>query len=358
MEHLHNGAHDSQAELRTACEQVGLPWWEDPSNASQVYHRNVVRAQLQHMPHAWSTATAATMATIQRNQALLDHLLLRATRRAVRVDVDLGAAHVQTSHPAFAALPAQLRARLFRQVLWLVSGHPYPPGTKHVERMHALAEAAPSRLGQTWAGEPAPDATAFERQYMQYFDVVSDGPAITDILRATPSINDHAAFELQYLSLGSALKHTAPPAAPQRAAPSGLHPGRRAKHNIAGCVVALDDDGMHVSRQPVLARQMPVEAVAPNSAVWWDGRFVVAVTGAAAGPLRVRALGRMDEHVRGAAQPGLMGVVPVVCGADSNAALAIPHLHYSTPQLRASATWLPRFSLDNDMAAFTESDGE
>jgi hypothetical protein len=138
---------------------------------------------------------------------------------------------------------------------------------------------------------------------------------------------------------------------------------RKHKLAVAGCTLELDADGtLKVTRQPMLTQQIKRIRLRENSAVWWDGRFVVSLTISSPqfiGDYYVRPLLYSDleklslsKEMSRRAHAGV-GVLPVVVNGH-DAIVSIPHLSYHKSPVHTSTEWIPRYALDNSMTHFIQ----
>ncbi|MBI2236345.1 MAG: tRNA lysidine(34) synthetase TilS [Magnetospirillum sp.] len=99
-------------------------------------------------------------------------------------------------------------------------------------------------------------------------------------------------------------------------------PGAR---TLAGCRVAPWRGRLVVSREA--ARVAPPVALAPGTAVTWDGRFAVRVAASAPAGLRLGALGGWRHQSGGELPAAVRSVLPALY--DDDGVSAVPHLSYN-----------------------------
>jgi tRNA(Ile)-lysidine synthase len=130
---------------------------------------------------------------------------------------------------------------------------------------------------------------------------------------------------------------------------AGIRASRRAasaRWTLARALIAAEPAAIRVEREPG-REPLPEIAVAPSTAVLWDGRFRVTVAAAFPGPVQVRALG--EAGVR-----DLRRRAPAAETAPARAAAALPSIWHegrliAVPPLRY---WAPPLTSNDVGAAF------
>lgn len=134
----------------TACQVLGLEWWNDPHNLDPAYARVRVRRQVlpvleEHLGPGVAAALARTAEQLRADVDLLDDL---ADERYAALLSD-GGLPVEP----LAALPTALRTRLLRRLALDAGAPPTELFHEHVQALDALVTAW---RGQKWIDLPGP----------------------------------------------------------------------------------------------------------------------------------------------------------------------------------------------------------
>jgi tRNA(Ile)-lysidine synthase len=122
-----------RADTRAVCRELGLSWFEDPSNKEDGPLRNKLRNDL--LPRL-TEATGRDLVPVLCRQAELlrdDEVLLDELAEAID----------PTSCRQLVAAPAPLARRALRRFLREASGGPYPPDAAAIERVRQVAAGGP-----------------------------------------------------------------------------------------------------------------------------------------------------------------------------------------------------------------------
>ncbi len=133
----------SKAELKDFLRKQNQPWLEDPTNATDKYTCNVVRAQLTPELNK-KAAMLATRIGLLRNH--LEHRLAEAMARTISIFPD---ATANMDMPAFKQLAPEYGLRVLAALVQTVGGDATPPRT---EKLHRLYEDLQSGKTRTLGG--------------------------------------------------------------------------------------------------------------------------------------------------------------------------------------------------------------
>ena len=349
--------------LRGVCEKFDNQWIEDPSNKNMSFIRNDTRRILAQFPTESTTAVPHIMASIHQNQEMLNHMLFAAAKSFLTLNQKEGCVEINIQHSEFTQLAHGLRLRLFRQVLWLVSGLHYPPGSQQVERIVKRLEQAVVSCPIEQSRSYVPEMAEFEQQYADLYLQQQNEPTIpiSALANSSQAPAPFALFEQQYLTEFEPLNRD------HLSSRSQVTPSKKEDKKIhmtvGRCLLELSDDSLIIARQPMPSSQLQIAKLQLNQAVWWDGRFIVSVQGRDedihSNTFIVRPLSSKDVSFIGLHRSktkwllNKVGVWPVIECASTKKLVSVPHLKREFRQdIQCSVKWHSRYALDNSMDDF------
>ena len=296
-----------KADLLRACQEARVDWLEDPSNTSLKYTRNAVRRALQEyffpaFPCAkWTIAEGLRRIAVIRG--VREAQVIAAVRQCVSVHPMLGIVAIplavlapppltlpsalpphclksysifrpsflplsfETSYP-LKPLAASVKLKLLARVLQMVSGREYPLGSHQIDSLSALLD----KIAQTQS-----QGIVFDKPVNTVVSGSYSGSDQEYCIRRWPA---HTQVSRECSQKEGSRRATENTAMEQQIAMPPLPFKTRSKPDlrvtVAGCVVSVDKQSLHVFRQPPPHRHNRLQTLSRSQGgLWWDGRFLI-----------------------------------------------------------------------------------
>jgi tRNA(Ile)-lysidine synthase len=134
----------TREETTAYCEERGLPWRDDPTNAGTGYARNRVRHRL--APALAEIHPAAARNVLRTAELLRDEAEVLDALVDAEIDASNGTARGTVSLDRLAELPAALRRLVVQRLADGAAGRPVPGAANHAEEVAALRRTGTAML--------------------------------------------------------------------------------------------------------------------------------------------------------------------------------------------------------------------
>ena len=134
----------TRAEITTYCEERGLAWHEDTTNAEPIYARNRVRHGL--IPALVAIHPAAMANVLRTAELLRDEAEVLDALVAAEIDGSKGTGRSTIALERLAALPPALRRLIVQRLADSAAGRPVAGAARHADEVAALRRTGSSML--------------------------------------------------------------------------------------------------------------------------------------------------------------------------------------------------------------------